>query len=613
MKHNTHHAIGETKPKAVKATNPKRPYLTAVHALAKRVPDVRALFDHFGHVRTITTDCTSGLYNQPMLGTPAQQATKFLDVAEINNALGLRHVELARPVVVDDPQLGHTVTYQQEVTVDGGVRYPVRGGFVQVHMDTNGSVFSVNSTLRHGRRNLDLNGIITEAQAVDAAKQDVGAALEYESDYKCDIVFSAHNGKIEPVYQVVLRADNPRKVVLVLVKAHGGEVVYKTNLLRSSFRAEDAGKKSPRRKRVLNIDTDAARGKRRKPVPASTATVGNTPVMGRAFLRIPDPKVDINKQVFDVVIESLPDPKVLRNDNFIMYAGRSKTPVQAKADGTFKYDVGSPEFCAVVVFFALNAQMELMKKWGMKAPTRPITVRVDDRSTVDNAYFDGDGYVISIGVGSGLNSGGLNRFIAYDLGVSWHENGHHIVYLQTPGQDLPGSEGGAIHESIGDVLGDLLMDWWFRHTFTTQLGQSFGTAEVDADPRIIGVYAMPPRGIRIAKNKKRTPQDKTGEVHDDGEISGAAKADLCVALVLKNGVPAGLELFGRMTLAALALVPSHRVTFRDLLNAYVTADQRLNGGANKQAIVKAFDDHGITLAGGKGQGGRNQPIIIVIG
>jgi len=285
--------------------------------------------------------------------------------------------------------------------------------------------------------------------------------------------------------------------------------------------------------------------------------------------------------------------------------------VQCKPDGTFKYDVNTPEFCAVSAFFALNAQMELMKAWGLKPPTRSLSVHVEDRSVSDNAYFDSEGFKIAIGIGTGLSNGGLTRYIGYDLGVLWHEDGHYFVFLQTPGQDLPGDEGGAIHESMGDTLGDLLMDWWFQLTYAKQLGITFGTAEVDADTRIIGKFALPPNGIRKAKNNKRTPKDKTGEVHDDGEISGAAKADLCVALVLKNGVAAGLELFGRMTLAALALVPSHKVTFRDLLNAYVTADQRLNNGANKAAIVKAFDDHGITLSAKKG--GGKTPIIIVVG
>ena len=43
--------------------------------------------------------------------------------------------------------------------------------------------------------------------------------------------------------------------------------------------------------------------------------------------------------------------------------------------------------------------------------------------------------------------------------------------MTTPGKDLPGSEGGAIHESIGDVLGDLL-----RLTLVRNAGAAFSTA-----------------------------------------------------------------------------------------------------------------------------------------
>jgi Zn-dependent metalloprotease len=599
MKHNSFHTVPETPASAAKVESPKRPYVAAVHQLARRIPDVRAVFDHFGHVRTITTDHVDGLFSQPMLGTPVQHAAKFLNVDEIGKALGLRDVELSRGTSTSDPQLGHTVVYQQQIVASNGVRYPVRHGFVHVYMDAAGKVFNLNSSLRRGRRHTDVSGIIGDADAIEAAKKAVGN-YEYDGGCRAELVFSGHNGRIDPVYEVVLCANNPRRVVQVLVKAHTGEVVFQTNLLRTA-----GGDK------LKPITVEGARGKGKRRKQTAVAATGNTPVLGKAFLRIPDPNTAITQQIHDVVIESLPDPKVLKNDNFIMYVGSSKTPVRAKADGTFKYDPKDPEFSAVITFFALQAQMELMKKWGMKSNTRPIPVHVEDRSVQDNAYFDPEGYEIHIGVGSGLNRGGLNRYIAFDLGVSWHENGHHIVFLQTPGNDLPGSEGGAMHESVGDVLGDLLMDWHFRLTYAKQLGQTFGVSEVDADPRIIGVYAMPPNGIRKAKNNKKTPQDKTGEVHDDGEISGGAKADLCVALVKQHGVAAGLELFGRTCLAALALMPAHRCTFRDMLNSFITADQRLNGGANRAAIVQAFGDHGITV--GKTTGGRNQPIIIVIG
>lgn len=586
---------------------PKRPYLAAVNRLAARIPDVRAVFDHFGHVRSLTTDDANGLFDKPLLGTPVQHARKFLAVDDINKALGLRHVDLDRGSDATDPLLGHSVTFQQEITASNGVKYPVRHGYVQVFIDPTGKVFNLNSSLRHGKRNVDLNGIITEDQAIDAAEAHFGDR-EYEENPKCELVFSAHNGKIDPCYEVILCANEPRLVQKVLVKAHSGEIVLAENLLRSP---------RPLPALMTGGKGKAPGGKTRKRRTPSTTpgTTGGTTtgVPCKVLLRIPDPNTPIAKQVYDQFIVNLPNPKVLADDDFIMYVGDKNHPVKAKADGTFNYAPTDPEFSAVVTYFALKAQFDLMKKWGMKPNTRAIPVIVEDNSgDTDNAYFDPEGYEIHILKGSGLKAGGLNRYIAFDLGVSWHENGHHIVFLQTPGKDLPGSEGGAMHESIGDVLGDLLMDWHFGDIYGAQLGHTLTVADVEADDRIIGKYALPPRGIRIAKNKKRTPQDKTGEVHDDGEISGGAKADLLVSLIKQlAAVAPGLELFGRTTLGALALMPAHRCTFRDLLNAYVTADQRLNKGANRAAIVKAFDDHGIVL--GSGQGSRNQPTIIVIG
>lgn len=610
MIHN-HRSRGRKSAAAPTPVQPKRIYVAAVKRMGG---NIRAIFRN-GDVRTLTAEGDTTLFNQPMLGTPAQQAAKFLDVSDVRQALGLQHVDLGRGSVSEDPQLGYTVAFRQEVTANGGVKLPVRKGWVHVFMDNNGAVYAVNSTLRRGRRSkISTDGIITPDDAIAAAKKKVGD-LNYDGNERCELVASSHNGQLDLCYEVLLRGDdpnstkNPRRSVEVLVKATTGEVVNEEERIRSTFRKDDNPRPQRKGRGAFAVDPAAAKKKRRREPAASTAEV-TTPVLGKAFLRIPDPNKKIEDQARDIVLESLKDPKVLGNDWFTMYIGKTRKAVQAKSDGTFKFDVGTPEFCAVATFVALNFQMKLMLAWGMKAPSKPIPVFVEDRSVTDNAYFDPDGYEIHIGVGSGLSRGGLNRYIAYDLGVATHENGHHIVFLQTPGNDLPGAEGGAMHESVGDVLGTVLIDFLMRHTYATQLGESFGMAELNADKGIIGSYALPPDGIRKAKNKKRTPRDKTGEVHDDGEISGGAKYDLLVALASQHGIPAGLETFGRLTLAALAIVPAHRVSFKDLLNAYITADERLNKGANKAEIIKAFDNHGITL--GAKSGGGTSPIIIVI-
>lgn len=580
---------------------PKQPYVSAVTTLSSKVTGVHALFDSFGRVRTLTAEDPLGMFDQSYAGDPVLHAGNFVASVEASKTLGLQYAEFFGAAQCHHGD-HHCVEFMQKLTVDEQ-SYRVRNGFVHVYMDATGAIFRVNSSVRHGRKPASLDGIITADEAVEAARLYIG--VDSFEKQRTELVMSAHKDRFDPCYEVTVTTHAPRRVACLLVKATSGEVVYVENKLKT-FQGD---------KPIKVDDTASAQkastGRRpRRPRPRPTPPVVVGPVKGRTFLEIPDPKAALPQQVHDAVLSALPDPGVLKNDNLVVYLGSKKREVKCKADGTFNYKPGEPEFAAVVTFFAYNAQMELLKSWGLKAPSAAMPVYVEDPNVRDNAYFDPENMEIHIGVGSGLPFG-LNRYIAYDMGVTWHENGHHVVYLQTPGQDLPGDEGGAIHESTGDVLGDLLMDWWFKIEYATELKKTLTLADVNADDRIIGKYALPGQGIRQQKNKKRTPQDKTGEVHDDGLISGGAQADLLVALMNSStSMKAGMELYGRMTLKALTLVPKHKVTFVDLLDAHITADQRDNSGANKGAIVKAFADHGIVLKKGGGRGGI--PLIFLI-
>lgn len=571
------HLVPEIRQDEFPALLPKQPYLAAVRTISEQVGGVEALFDHNGRVRTLTALSENGLFAEKMTSQPEAFAAKFIESEEIVKALGLRHVELECSDSSDIPGLGTRVEFRQMLSIEGEA-HPVRTGYVHVFIGTDGHIFQVNSTVRFGRRPQSSSRLISPEEAIAQARASIGT--ESCSLARAEFVYSSHNERMEPCYEVTLACDNPRRVVLVLVKAVTGQVVHQTNKLHTHEH------------RRIRLEGKTAKGKKQ----SKNSAAPQGPLAARSFLCIPDPKVKISDQIHDAVIEALPDPKVLKNENCVIYLGSSRKEVRCRADGTFKYGAQDPEFAAVTTFFAFNAQMELFKSWGMIPPEKPIPVFVHDPSVSDNAYFDPEGYEIHLGVGSG-GPFGLTKEIAYDLGVTWHENGHHVVYLQAPGKDLPGQEGGAIHESMGDVLGDLLMDFWFRLKFGKQLGKELTQKDIEDDARIIGKFAMPPNGIRIQKNKARTPEDKTGEVHDDGLISGGAKADLLVAMATQAGVEIETALadFGKMSLAALALVPSHKVTFQDLLKAYITADARLFNGANKKLITKAFGDHGITL------------------
>lgn len=546
---------------------PKQPYVSAIGKLTQAIPGVEVDYDHFGHVRHLTTSCPDGfLKGVAFNGNPLAHAKKLLKTREIANALGLRYVDLRSGGVDELPNLGWRVWFRQVIKVaDQRNSLPVRGGYVHVFVDPSGRIYMVNSTLRRGRKPGKLGKIISRKEAIELALARHG--VDTCEKASCQLTLSAHNGSIDPVYEVLLSSCQPRKLVLYLVKARSGEVVYSENKLHYAA------------------------------VPA------------RTFLRIPNPNKPVSDQVHDAVIEALPDPTVLKNENLVVYLGRKGREVKARADGTFKYEPSTPEFGAVITFFALNSQFELFKQCGLKKLDKPIPVVVRDPSVRDNAYFDPESVEIHLGVGSGLPRG-LNKNIEFDLGVGWHENGHYVVYVQTPARDLPGSEGGATHEASGDYC-DILMDFWFRLIYGKVMGHELSREEVERDPRIIGIYALPPDGIRKQKNSKRTPRDKTGEVHDDGEIVGGAMCDVLVGLAVKpdSTIENGLTYAAKLFLAALQLVPAHKVMFKDVLRAFVTADQSLAGGANRALVEKCFADHGITL--GTRVSDPDQPVVII--
>jgi hypothetical protein len=206
--------------------------------------------------------------------------------------------------------------------------------------------------------------------------------------------------------------------------------------------------------------------------------------------------------------------------------------------------------------------------------------------------------------------------IGFDLGVLWHENRHHQVYLQTPAHDLPGQEGGACNEATADVHGQLMMEYMFAIMFAAITKKPFTVKDIINDKRIIGMYAMPPNGIRSQRNTK-TVADADGEVHDDGEIVGGAMADALQGYVEHADVASGkvkfedaLANYGKTGQLLLALAPTRAVRFTDWRRCQITADQQICAGTNRAAIEKAFDAHGISATSspkgkGKGKGGKH--------
>lgn len=608
---------------------PKKALVNAVAALKAKDSQVEADFHpETGCLRFLSTGSLKGLSATRFNNDPKGHALRTIRTRNIAKLLQLSDCNLSAPKV-EEFAWGYRVAFNQVHTVRGRrTAVPVRAGFVHVQMRKDGTIFQIVNTLRHGDKPSTLGKLATRAQAIEAAKaalteilakaklaeeeaqkasplgeklgsvklnqiisgidlstlQTSGRLTQLISETRpvidkssptVQLVFSTHDDKMDPIYEVSLSVGEPRVLWGFLVHAKTGEVVHNTNLLHF----------------------------------AKTAAKG---VQMKTLYRVPNYKKLIADQVRDGVFDNLPDPTVLKNEYIQVFVGGTKNkPVKAKADGSFNYKDTDPEFPAVCVFLAVTKQMEHSVKLGLKKPSNPIPVYVQDPGVRDNAYFDPSDPQLRGGVGSGLKRGGLNVLIALDLSVMWHECGHYIVFLQTPGNDLPGAEGGAMHESTGDLMA-LVMGYLFRVWYAKELGEKFALADIKSDRRVVGEYALPEDGIRIQRNTKKTPGDKTGEVHDDGLISGGAHADMLEALAVKAGEGKeedACNTFLAMYLQALSLVPAHKVTFRDMLRCLITADTNLNGGANRKLIEDAHAAHGIKLSGGTA-GGENTVVIV---
>lgn len=602
-----HHVFGPSAPRTPQISR------LPSGSLAKAIEDFSAAlnveleYDRTGHLRHMVAGAGQrSLFNRTFVGDALAHAKAFIDQQSVHNSLDLEGVELDKGVVTDTAY-GHRVDFYQHITLKDGTVMPVRGALISVHINKGGDIFNVASTLKVFPARKVLGKVISEAEAVEAAKKHFGklvAKLAGEKDKgvkqivraldgavetcssKTKLVLSEHQGRFDPVYEVELSICEPRQLMHMLVKARTGEVVYHESKLHFSAVSQ-------------------------------RQTAGLSRIPARTLLRIPDPTIAVTKQVVDHFVDDLPDPSVLKNrrTEIFIRKGRQWVPLKAKADGTFNFDYKTEknEFAGVVTFIALNTQLEWMEKLGMSTKYEPLKVYVQDPKVRDNAYLDPENWEVHIGIGSGVGQG-LVEDIFLDLGVTFHENGHGIVTIQAPGKDLPGAEGGAIHEATGDVLGQLLMSYLFRLRFGAKIGYLVTRQDIKADPRIIGAYALPPDGIRKQRNSK-TVKDKTGEVHDDGEIVGGALADLlqdfATASTVTNDtdkLQEALENYGRVYLMALSLVPAAKVTFRDLRRAFVTADQQLLAGVNRASIESNFDKRGITsgAAATKATGGRRR-------
>lgn len=224
--------------------------------------------------------------------------------------------------------------------------------------------------------------------------------------------------------------------------------------------------------------------------------------------------------------------------------------------GEFNYDEGNTHFAEVMVYRNLEMVHSYYKSLGFTGRDKQMKATVHYGDKYDNAFYSPMSDSMAFGDGNRLNN------LSLEDNVAFHEYTHGVNRLIT---GMGGAEGGAMNEATSD---------YFACTMT-------------GSP-LMGVWVMRKMNrpfMRNLENKKHYPEDIHNEVHADGEIWGGVLWDLRKAF--------GAGPADRMIFKSAYNLPS-RPSFKNGLEAILTADKQLNNGANAAKITEIFRARGIT-------------------
>lgn len=298
-----------------------------------------------------------------------------------------------------------------------------------------------------------------------------------------------------------------------------------------------------------------------------------------------DPRLDPNRAnefLVGVALANVTDPATLQ--------GRYVQIVQARDDdgrwGTGGRGGSDGSFEAGMAYYWIDYTQSAMQAQGYRYHADdPVEVVPVDPQVVDNAFYIPTEDRIHLGVGSeGVMEG-------EDAQTIIHEYGHGVLESQVP--NITSSEGGAFHESFGDLLA-VLVTLEFRRG---DVGCLFAWPELGECIRRIddgGVY----------------PTDLAFEPHLDGVIFSSAVWDTFRAMLQRETGLAPEDCQDRSTLPCNAvrdevlaillgslqfLTP--RMTLDDAASAFAAADATFFDGRNAAEIASGFGAHGLAPGG----------------
>ncbi len=244
-----------------------------------------------------------------------------------------------------------------------------------------------------------------------------------------------------------------------------------------------------------------------------------------------------------------------------------KQPAAYSSTRTFSYTRDDDRFEQVNAYYAVDRLQTYLRGLGftdVNAEAQDLNV---NGTTADNSWYTPSTDVITIGTG-GVDDG-------EDQEVVWHEYGHAVQDDQVPGFGSS-TEAGAIGEGFGDYLAATLSQANSPDSATTPWA-----CVMDWDST--SYTSTTPHCIRRLDTSK-TVADRTGEVHDDGEIWSRALWDLNKAFGRDKATKIIVE-------AQFSFAPN--TTWAAAANATVATANALYGATDAATVKAAFQARGI--------------------
>ena len=246
---------------------------------------------------------------------------------------------------------------------------------------------------------------------------------------------------------------------------------------------------------------------------------------------------------------------------------KGKVPAAKAVNGAFDYDRSQTGFEQVNAYYAVDRVQTYFQGLGFTNVNNEAQDLSVDTVTDDNSWYSPSTDTITFG------TGGVDD--AEDQEVVWHEYGHAVQDDQVPGFGST-EEGGAIGEGFGDYLAMTMSQANSPDSATTPWA-----CVMDWDST--SYTSTTPHCIRRLDTGK-TVADKTGEVHDDGEIWSQALFDINKGLGREKANKVILE-------GQFGYAPD--TDFAQAAQATVDAATQLYGATDAATVKAAFQARGI--------------------